>query len=759
MQLLVVLALLGFSTLASCSPRPKNLAAASSPAPHVIKAPLRRMETPSGRRRLAKIRNTHAQPPQPHVKHYFHSPNGTFPRANLSNIFDGYEYMVDVTVGTPPQNITVIFDTGSDQTWLNPQCVGMSHQAICVASGSYNSSQSITARNLSSEFSIIYGSGTVEGWYMRDTVSIAGLSAEDVQFGVATYSYAMDSGILGLGYDSVFMDELQGQGKIDSKDFSVSLGPNGSPNGEIVLGGVDTRKYFGPLKSIQMLDDEGPFASVLHYSVNLTYIGVTSKGSCRSTAATEADFVTPTLVDTGSTIAHLPFAAANRTAAMIPGTRFDPYTQMWKVSCHYAGSAETVDFAFGDVVVNIPMREFIWRNVPMGGQCYLGLVGDADSIGFSVLGDSFLRALVALYQPDQKLFKVAPYSDCGSDVQSSNATAGNLTGKCSRPSWDTCTSRPTPVPLPASTSAMWTPTWPTTTATSGAFPTSDATFLLPPTEVITDVLETSTSVDWGFETSVFTDPMTTRSYSTCYDEFLDTMLECEVRTKTTTDFWGDTVTLSSTVFWDSPLSPTDETSTAFSTAIGNPGLPTIPEVTATAPITETAPLTTYEPSFDYTSTSTKQGPCFSYHECILTFSTPLGGTIASEVTECGTYWTCTDIVPSSTSSSDSPDLDTTSSSSFDWFPTSDVTGAVTPSSDGIFPLPTIVPTPVSSDWSVLPIETELASGATFSTDAAAIPTSGSTSVFCTTSWVYLTVYSTVYSTPEPINTWTMTGRK
>lgn len=50
----------------------------------------------------------------------------------------------------------------------------MSHQAICVASGSYNSSQSITAQNLSSEFSIIYGSGTVEGWYMRDTVSIAG---------------------------------------------------------------------------------------------------------------------------------------------------------------------------------------------------------------------------------------------------------------------------------------------------------------------------------------------------------------------------------------------------------------------------------------------------------------------------------------------------------------------------------------------------------------------------------------------------------
>ncbi|TLS21434.1 uncharacterized protein PpBr36_10126 [Pyricularia pennisetigena] len=759
MQLLVVLALVGFSALAGCSPRPNNLPAESQKAPHVIKAPLRRMETPSARQRLANMRNTRARPPRPHIKHYFQSPNGTFPRANLSNIFDGYEYMVDVTVGTPPQNLSVIFDTGSDQTWLNPQCIAMSHQAICVASGSYNSSQSTTAKNLSSEFSIIYGSGTVEGWYMRDTVSIAGLSAENVQFGVATYSYAMDSGILGLGYDSVFMDELHGQGKIDSKDFSVSLGPNASPNGEIVLGGVDTKKYFGPLKSIPMLDDEGPFASVLHYSVNLTYMGVTSKGSCRSAAATEADFVTPTLVDTGSTIAHLPFAAANRTAAMIPGTRFDPYTQMWKVSCHYAGSAETVDFAFGDVVVNIPMREFIWRNVPMGGQCYLGLVGDADSIGFSVLGDSFLRALVALYQPDKKLLKIAPYSDCGSDVQSSNATAGNLTGKCSRPSWDTCTSRPTPVPLPATTSAMWTPTWPTTTTTtSGASPTSDATFLLPPTELTTDVLDTSTSIDWGVDTSASTDPMTTRSYSTCYDEFLDTMLGCEVRTKTTTDYWGDTITLSSTVFWDSPLSPTDETSTtstttALSTAIGNPGLPTIPKVAPTASVTETAPLTTYEPSLEYTSTSTKQGPCFSYHECILTFSTPLGATIASEVTECGTYWTCTDVVPSSTSSpsSYSLDLDTTSSSSLDWFPTS----------DGILPLPTIVPTPVSSDdWSVLPVDTETEPGAPSSTDAAVLPISTtSTSVYCTTSWVYVTLYSTVYSTPEPINTWTMAGRK
>lgn len=687
MRLLSLLALLDLSAFVECSPRPRHFQAALSPNLHVIKAPVRRVRIPASRRTVANLRYSRTRPFQPHSEHFFPSPNETFPRTNISNIFDGYEYMVDVAVGNPPQNLSVIFDTGSDQTWLNPQCTSMSHQAVCLASGSYNHTLSRTAQNLSLEFQIVYGSGTVEGWYMKDTLAIAGLYVDNLQLGVATYSYAMDSGIIGLGYDSVFLDELHGQGKVDSKDFSVSLGPNGSPNGEIVFGGVDTKKYTGQLKPIRMLDSEGPFSSVLHYSVNLTYMGVTSKGSCNSTAATEADFVTPALVDTGSTISHVPYAAANRTASLISGARFDPYTQMWKVSCHYAGSADTVDFAFGDVVVNIPLSEFIWRNVPMGGQCYLGLVGDAETIGFSVLGDSFMRALVALYQPEKKVLNFAQYSDCGTDIQSSNGTADNLDGKCERPSWDTCSYRPTPMPLPASTTAFWTPPWPTTT--SSVLETGAASFLLPPTDSATDILSTTSS-----------------------------------------DIFGEIDTVSSTFYPDS--SSALEASTLFPKTTDIPAVPIIPKFSATAAINpDTTLLTSYEPSLPSSSRSVPPGPCTSIHECKLTFTTPLGG-IASETTECVTIWTC---VPMKTLPLLTP-------------PASSV---VKPTSDWILPLPTVV-LPSSSAWPETSVDTGSLSIGTITTEAAALPSTSS--VYCTTSWVYVTVYNTVYSTPQPINTWT-----
>lgn len=50
---------------------------------------------------------------------------------------------------------------------------------------------------------------------------------------MATYSHNLDAGILGLGYGSVVLDELKGQGVVETKDFSISLGDSASAQGMI----------------------------------------------------------------------------------------------------------------------------------------------------------------------------------------------------------------------------------------------------------------------------------------------------------------------------------------------------------------------------------------------------------------------------------------------------------------------------------------------------------------------------------------------
>lgn len=169
----VLLAVLGLSALASAATRMRT----SNPSPRqeagqppVLRSSVRRVRTPENRRSLSQARYLHAA--AMHARQVDNS--STVLPTNVSNTLYGYEYIIDVQVGTPLQNISLIVDTGSDETWVNPECDAFSHQAVCLAAGHYNASDSTTAQNLSTPFSITYGSGSVEGWYVSDSFAIAG---------------------------------------------------------------------------------------------------------------------------------------------------------------------------------------------------------------------------------------------------------------------------------------------------------------------------------------------------------------------------------------------------------------------------------------------------------------------------------------------------------------------------------------------------------------------------------------------------------
>ena len=81
-------------------------------------------------------------------RHRVSNSAGNFTMSNLQD----FEYFANLTLGTPPQpNIRFVFDTGSDQLWINDR----------KGKSNYDSSKSSTANITDKPDVVEYGSGGV----------------------------------------------------------------------------------------------------------------------------------------------------------------------------------------------------------------------------------------------------------------------------------------------------------------------------------------------------------------------------------------------------------------------------------------------------------------------------------------------------------------------------------------------------------------------------------------------------------------------
>lgn len=100
---------------------------------------------------------------------------GTLVNAPLENV--DLAYLIDVDIGTPPQNFTLLLDTGSSSTWV--PLVGCSF--FCgFPVHNFIPFKSSTFASLDIEFSIRYGEGFAKGYYARDTMTVNGVAVPGV---------------------------------------------------------------------------------------------------------------------------------------------------------------------------------------------------------------------------------------------------------------------------------------------------------------------------------------------------------------------------------------------------------------------------------------------------------------------------------------------------------------------------------------------------------------------------------------------------
>lgn len=177
---------------------------------------------------------------------------------DLENFMDA-QYYGEISLGTPPQTFSVVFDTGSSNLWVpSSKCSYLS--IACYLHNKYYSEESSTYEEDGREFSIEYGSGSLTGFFSRDTLHIGGIAVEDQVFAEAinepslSFIAASFDGIMGMGFPEISVGKVEPpfqnmlrQGVIDEPVFSFWLNrdeedPNG---GELVLGGVDPTHFKG----------------------------------------------------------------------------------------------------------------------------------------------------------------------------------------------------------------------------------------------------------------------------------------------------------------------------------------------------------------------------------------------------------------------------------------------------------------------------------------------------------------------------------
>ncbi|POS69200.1 candidapepsin-8 [Diaporthe helianthi] len=348
-------------------------------------------------------------------------------------------YLVELTFGSNAQSVNVAIDTGSDELFVDPSCndrsFTQSQQQDCTENGQYDPSTSSTSKVTQETSQITYGSGAVDIQYVVDNIGIpgAGATMTGVQFGVATASQGLNEGILGLGFGrgvnlnySNFVDQLATQGVTKTRVFSVALGTSDTAGGNIIFGGVDTKKFSGSLATSTI--QSPAYGDIQRYSIQMN--GLTFKSGSTSNKYSGSDL--SVVLDTGSSLCLLPTSVVSSMAEDF-NAKQDASSGLLIVSCSFQNTDGSLDFEFDGVTVSVPFSEFILS--AGGNQCILGVQAVESNSGITaLLGDTFLRSAYVVFDQDQNKISMAQYVDCGTNEQviaSGSNGASGFKGECS----------------------------------------------------------------------------------------------------------------------------------------------------------------------------------------------------------------------------------------------------------------------------------------------------------------------------------------
>lgn len=172
-------------------------------------------------------------------------------------------YFGKIGVGTPPQEFSVVFDTGSGNLMLpSTYC----HTHACTMHQMYNPKRSSSVKEINydgspvhkgaprDQITVTFGTGEISGVFERDQICLGSLchvgnfvaATEETDDPFSSFNF---DGVLGLSLDEMsqgpefnLMDRLQRDNSLKKKLFSVFLSDSSYEDSQIKFGAIDHSK-------------------------------------------------------------------------------------------------------------------------------------------------------------------------------------------------------------------------------------------------------------------------------------------------------------------------------------------------------------------------------------------------------------------------------------------------------------------------------------------------------------------------------------
>lgn len=316
--------------------------------------------------------------------------------------YQNAQYYGVLSIGTPPQSYKVIFDTGSSNLWVPRK--GCTHCGnFMKPKTKYDPAASSTYETDGAEFKITYGSGSVDGTFAKDTVTLGDdIVVTEQRFGMIDdagglgmgYTMGQFDGIAGLAFQSISIDDAVpvvmnaiDQEQLDAPVFAFFLGDDAE--GELTLGGYDEEKFEGDLHAVDLVSDT-------YWEIEL---GGIKGGETLLSKATTA------IVDSGTSLITGPPLLVEQLAKAVGAKRniVGEYT----ISCDLVDDIPDVVFTIGEKDYALSGRDVI---IESGGTClfaFMGLKIPGDGPKW-ILGDVFMRRYYTVFDYENKQVSFAP---------------------------------------------------------------------------------------------------------------------------------------------------------------------------------------------------------------------------------------------------------------------------------------------------------------------------------------------------------------
>lgn len=336
-------------------------------------------------------------------------------------------YYVDLEIGYPRQNVSLLLDTGSSDIWI-------SAPELChnCTFNTYNVSASESGVLMNKDLLFYENYGyVVTGFYASDEFNIADATLLNVSFGVVnatTLKSGNPGGILGIGligFETIalqtgqpipnLISQMKAEGVIDSSTYGIYLGGQSywdTAPGEITFGGYNPTRFSGVLLPLPLAPSPDQFPRL---QIWLSSVSVKANGKTEILRPEKQNTLgTSILLDTGSPGSAIPRSMYYQLTEVLG---VNPVTN--QIDCGYLSSDGGLTFTFYGFdgqypAIWVPFRQVI-KGFVIGGKdvCYFTITPEYDcsrgttQFSCTTLGEDFLRTAYIYVNYDNSTISIA----------------------------------------------------------------------------------------------------------------------------------------------------------------------------------------------------------------------------------------------------------------------------------------------------------------------------------------------------------------